>query len=120
MKKILVVDDEAETVRMLSLAVELAGFQPVGAQSGQAALEAVGRSAPDAVLLDLMMPGMDGFELARRLRAHPATARVPIIVVTAMAELGTEDRCREAGASAFLQKPINIGQMLSLLKELIA
>ncbi len=117
MKKVLVVDDEAETVRMLSMAVELLGFQPVGVDSGERALEEAKRDAPDAVLLDLMMPGMDGFEVARRLRADPATAATPIVVVSAMAEADVEDRCRAAGANAFLAKPVNLGELLDLLKE---
>lgn len=118
MTKVLVVDDEAETVRMLSMAVQLLGFQPVVARSGETAISQANAESPDVVLLDLMMPDLDGMEVTRRLRANPQTAQTPIVIVTASPEADVEERCRQAGATAFMRKPVNMGDLFELLKKL--
>ena len=117
MGKILVVDDEPETVRMLSTALELFGHAPIGAFSGKEALELARRTPPDAILLDLMMPNMDGFEVTRRLREMPETESAPIIIITASQDVEAEDRVRAAGANVFLRKPISIGQLADILAQ---
>lgn len=114
---VLIVDDEKETVRMLSTALELFGYQPEVALSGEEALQKCGASPPDAVVLDLMMPGMDGFEVTRRLRASPKTAAIPIVVVTASPEIDAEDRCLQAGANVFLRKPVSIGHLAQVIQD---
>lgn len=80
---ILVVDDESQNVSLMVEVLEYAGYSTLAAASGQEALEILARQRPDAMLLDLLMPGMDGFEVIRRMRANAATAGIPVMVVTA-------------------------------------
>jgi CheY-like chemotaxis protein len=117
MAKVLVIDDEPETVRMLAAALELFGHTPSTALSGKDALALAEHDPPEAVLLDLMMPVMDGFEVTRRLRELPETASVPIVVITASQEMEAEDRAKACGADVFLRKPISIGQLADILNQ---
>ncbi len=89
---ILVVDDEPQNVSLMVEVLEYAGYATLAAASGQEALDALAKQRPDAVLLDLLMPGMDGFEVIRRMRADAASARIPIMVVTAS---HLDERARE-------------------------
>ncbi|MBI3361433.1 MAG: response regulator [Chloroflexi bacterium] len=117
MRRVLIVDDEIETVRMLALALELFGFEPMEALSGAEALRQIENRVPDAVVLDLMMPDMDGLQVIRRIRADPKSAALPIIVVTAMVDRDAEEGCRQAGAAHFLRKPVKIEDLASLLQS---
>ena len=85
-ERILCVDDEPEMVELLRLILGRRGYEIVGAYSGQEALETLERESVDLILLDLMMPEMDGWEVVRRLRANEATASIPVIVVTAKSQ----------------------------------
>ena len=117
-RRVLIIDDEAETCRMLSTALELFGFETAFALSGLEALDMMNGFKPEAIVLDLMMPGIDGFEVARRVRANPQTQSVPIVVVTAMGEASAEQRAREAGATEFMHKPIGIAELADAIKKL--
>lgn len=103
---ILVVDDTETNIDLL---VEVLGedYELSVAMNGEEALEAVDESAPDLILLDIMMPGMDGYEVCRRLKAEPAWARIPVIFVTAMSEVSDEARGFELGAVDYITKPIS-------------
>jgi len=118
--KILVVDDYPANVKLLERNLQAAGYETVAAGDGQEALEKVQAEKPDLILLDIMMPKLDGFEVCRRLRADEATAVIPIIMVTALKE--TEDRIRglEAGADDFISKPFDRAELLARVKSLLA
>ncbi|HLG01919.1 MAG TPA: response regulator [Acidimicrobiia bacterium] len=114
--RLLVVDDEPD----LRLLVELhlaRQYGVVTVATGEEALEAVSEATFDAVLLDLRLPGIDGWQVLEHLRAQPATADVPVIVLTAHGSPGTEARCRAAGCSAFLNKPFTGDQLRSVVSS---
>ncbi|HUQ35513.1 MAG TPA: PleD family two-component system response regulator [Aestuariivirga sp.] len=117
--RILVVDDILANVRLLEAKLSAEYFEVVTAMNGVDALEAVQRAKPDIVLLDVMMPGIDGIEVCKRLKADPATQHIPVIMVTALDQL--EDRVRglEAGADDFLTKPVNDVALFCRIKSLV-
>ena len=117
--RILVVDDILANVRLLEAKLAAEYFEVVTAMNGVDALEAVQRAKPDIVLLDVMMPGIDGIEVCRRMKANPHTQHIPIIMVTALDQL--EDRVRglEAWADDFLTKPVNDVALFCRIKSLV-
>jgi len=118
--RIAVVDDEADLAGILANRLRRAGYEVSLAGDGLAALELIGRERPDLVLLDVRMPRLDGIETLRRLRQDGATARVPVIVMTANAEAADRARAFEAGANGCLAKPFETGEMLARVRELLA
>src|SRR6266542_4080748 len=104
---ILIVDDEASGQATLEGLLLSQGYQLVFASSGGEALAKAAERPPDLILLDVMMPGMDGFEVCRRLRAEPILAEVPIVLVTALDDRASRLRGIEAGADDFITKPFD-------------
>ena len=117
--RILIVDDMAANVRVLTKILQAELFVVDTAASGEEALCRIVADPPDLVLMDVMMPGIDGYETCRRIKANPRTRRIPVIMVTALSE--TENRIRglEAGADDFLGKPINHQAALMRIKHLL-
>ncbi|MET3790239.1 PleD family two-component system response regulator [Aquamicrobium terrae] len=117
--RILVVDDIPANVRLLEVRLLAEYFEVVTANSGPEALEICEASKVDVVLLDVMMPGMDGFEVCRRLKADPATAHLPVVMITALDHVADRVRGLEAGADDFLTKPVNDLQLMTRVKSLV-
>ncbi|HTU69237.1 MAG TPA: response regulator [Candidatus Baltobacteraceae bacterium] len=119
--RVLVVDDDRNLRKIISTNLELAGFTVESASDGPEALRVIEQAQPDVVLLDLMMPHMDGYEVARRIRKHqnPSIANVPIIILTAKGE--TEDKLRgfEAGADDYITKPFGPQELLARVRAKI-
>jgi two-component system cell cycle response regulator len=116
--RVLVVDDILANVRLLEAKLTAEYFDVITAMNGVDALEAVQRARPDIVLLDVMMPGIDGIEVCRRIKSNPATHHIPVIMVTALDQ--PEDRVKglEAGADDFLTKPVNDVALFCRVKSL--
>jgi len=116
---ILVVDDDVVNVELLEEMLSLEGYRVDKAFDGFQALRRISESPPDLVLLDVMMPGMDGFEVCRRIKADQANRFIPVVLVTALR--GTEDRIRglEIGADDFLSKPVDRGELLARVRSLL-
>ncbi len=104
---VLLVDDSPETLRMLTEAMEEAGLTVLVARDGQAALDLLGRVDPDVVLLDAVMPGLDGFETCRRLKADPRFAATPVIFMTGLSDSADVVRGLAAGGVDYLTKPVD-------------
>ncbi len=111
--KILVVDDEVDNVRLLEALLLRRGFEVVKARNGAEALQQVDREQPDLILLDVMMPIMDGFEVCKILKDNPETRLIPVVIMTALGQV--EDRVKgiEAGADDFLTKPVHRDELLA-------
>ena len=108
---VLLVDDSPEALGFLTEALEKSGFSVLIATSGQAALNIVERITPDLILLDAVMPGMDGFETCRRLKINGAVAQVPVIFMTGLTETEHVVNALDSGGVDYLTKPINIDEL---------
>lgn len=117
--RILVVDDIPANVRLLEVRLLAEYFEVITASSGVEALDICETTKVDVVLLDVMMPEMDGFEVCRRLKSDPATAHLPVIMVTALGQVSDRIRGLEAGADDFLTKPVNDLQLMTRVKSLV-
>jgi class 3 adenylate cyclase len=117
--RILVVDDQADNVQLLADLLSVHGYTVESALSGQGALDSIERSAPDLVLLDVVMPGLSGLQVLRRVRADPRFAMLPIVLVTALEPEVERINGLEAGADDFLAKPINGHELLARVRSLV-
>ena len=117
--RILVVDDIAANVKLLEAKLAAEYFDVVTASNGEEALKLATQHTPDLVLLDVMMPVMDGFEVCRRFKADPRTAHVPVVIVTALDQPGDRVAGLEAGADDFLTKPVNDIALFARVRSLI-
>lgn len=116
-KRILVVEDEPTIREFISCLLQAHGYQVVTAADGYEAIQAFGKQTPDAILLDLMLPGADGYQVCRVARADQRTAKTPIIMLTGKDGLLDSLKGRMAGATAYLSKPVNADQLLSCLDK---
>ena len=110
---VLIVDDVPDNLSVLHDALDESGYIVLVATNGDSALQRAVQALPDIVLLDAMMPGMDGFEVARRLKAHPATAQIPIVFMTGLTETEHVVAAFEAGGVDYVTKPIRPQEVLA-------
>lgn len=117
--RVLVVDDILPNVKLLEAKLASEYYDVLTATNGLEALEKVASQSPDIVLLDVMMPGMDGFEVCRRIKDDPATAHIPVVMVTALTDAQDRIKGLEAGADDFLSKPLNDTALMARVRSLV-
>jgi two-component system cell cycle response regulator len=117
--RVLVVDDVPANLRLLEAKLRAEYFEVALAASGPEALALSAAWAPDVILLDIMMPGMDGYEVCRRLKAQPGTAHIPVVMVTALTEQPERVRGLQAGADDFISKPVDTALLFARLRALL-
>jgi two-component system cell cycle response regulator DivK len=119
MAKILLVEDNEMNRDMLSRRLLKKGYDLVMAVDGEQALEMARTEAPDLILMDISLPGLDGWEATRRLKARPETQAIPIIALTAHAMAGDREKCLEAGCNDYDTKPVEFPRLLDKIQELL-
>ena len=116
---VLVVDDNQQNLELLQAYLEDTDCKTVPANDGPEALEIIAESAPDLILLDVMMPKMSGFEVCRRIKSAPQTSGIPVIMVTALNEFGDIERGIDSGADDFLSKPVSKLELTIRVKTML-
>jgi CheY-like chemotaxis protein len=117
--RILVVDDERDNRELLEIVLRWEGFVVVSAPGGDEALAIIAHEPPDLVLLDVMMPGMTGYEVVAKIKDDATTRHVPVIMITALGDPNTRRLALAAGADDFLAKPITRGELLSCVRAVL-
>ena len=107
MKKVLVIEDNRDNMRLISYALERSGYAVIGAETGEEGVELAIRERPFFIIMDINLPGIDGLEATRRIRASESNGDIPIIAITSYAMSGDRDKVLDAGCTAYLEKPID-------------
>ncbi len=118
-KSVLIVDDSETNLVLLDALLNDKGWDIQKADSGKAALALIKKASPDLILLDLLMPGIDGHEMLDRLKADERYAGIPVIVISAVHTSQARNTCLEKGALEYLTKPVNIDQLLKKVEEIL-
>ena len=116
-KRILVVEDQEDNRQIIRDMLSATDYEIMEAESGEQALEAVAKQRPDLILMDIQLPGMDGYEATRRIKADPALRSIPIIAVTSYALSGEEQKARAAGCDEYVPKPYSPRQLLAKIRQ---
>jgi len=120
-KRILAVDDEPHILKLVAFSLKAKGFEVLEATDGLSAVAVAEAEMPDLILMDVMMPALDGYEACRRIKANPATAGIPVVMLTAKAQVAEQKTGLDAGAKDYICKPFTpkdlVAQVESLLGE---
>jgi DNA-binding response OmpR family regulator len=119
-RTVLLADDDEDILELVSFRLERAGYEVVVARDGPSALATAQERKPDLAVLDVMMPGLNGYEVTQRLRADPATAQIPVILLTARVQETDVNRGFEAGADDYLRKPFSPQELRSRVQAILA
>ncbi len=118
-KKILVVEDEESLLKLESILLTSKGYEVTGVSNGLAALEALAQSRPDLVLLDIMLPAMDGFEVCQRIKSDPATRDIPVVMLTAKKSREDMARGQQVGADWYITKPFKSANVIETIQRFL-
>ena len=119
MAKVLIVEDNPANMTLAAFLLQSAGHTVLRATDAEAGLTLARDEQPNLILMDIQLPGMDGYEATRRIKADPALSSIPIIAVTSYALSGDEDKCREAGCDGYVSKPYSPRQLLAKVREFL-
>ena len=116
-KRILVIEDHEDNRRILRDLLTSAGYEPIEAVTGEEGVNLAESHRPDLILMDIQLPGLDGYEATRRIKANPALRQIPVIAVTSYALSGDEVKAKEAGCDAYVTKPFSPRALLAKIRE---
>ena len=119
-KRVLIIEDEPGQITILGIRLKALGYETASARDGEEGLKKAQSWNPDIILLDILIPKLDGFEVCRRLKRSPQTAKVPVIMFTALDDLDILQKSREANADDLIRKPYASGELISKIKTLLA
>ena len=119
MKKILIIDDEPELVKAICIRLKANGYEVEHAYDGEEGLRKVREFQPDLIILDIIMPKLNGYEVCKRLKKVPETREIPILILTASQQRELEKKCMELGATCTLMKPFETEELLQLVKDIL-
>lgn len=117
MKKILLIEDNQQNMYLMNFILENKGYEVTQAWNGKEGIELARTIKPSLILLDIQLPGMDGYSVARELKKSPTTAHMPIVAVTSYAMVGDRERVIEAGCTGYIEKPINPDTFVSEIEQ---
>jgi twitching motility two-component system response regulator PilG len=117
--RILVVEDEESLLKLESILLSSKGYNVTGVMDGKSALEEIAANKPDLVILDIMLPEIDGFEVCRRIKENPETSGIPVVMLTAKKNSQDVARGTEVGAAAYLTKPFKSAKVIEVIEGLI-
>ncbi len=120
MKKVLIIEDHGDMRELLAWQIELMGFLPITAKRGHEGVEKAATEKPELIIMDIMMPGMDGLEAAREIRANEETKDIPILAATALFRDADLKSCLEAGCNGYIVKPFTFQELQGKVREFIA
>lgn len=116
-KRVLVIEDHEDNRRILRDLLTSAGYEPIEAVTGEEGVALAETHRPDLILMDIQLPGLDGYEATRRIKANPALRQIPIIAVTSYALSGDEVKAKEAGCDGYVTKPFSPRALLAKIRE---
>ena len=119
MKRALVIEDNHDNFRLISYALNRGGYEVISAETGEAGVELAYREKPSFVIVDINLPGIDGFEVTRRIRQSEVCRTVPIIAITSHAMFGDRERIIDCGCSSYFEKPIDPLTIMDKIHEII-
>lgn len=117
--KILLIEDEPDQIEMIRMRLEANGFSVISAQDGAQGLRKASEEKPDLIILDVVMPHMDGFQVCNSLQQGEATKSIPILILTASGRKDVEDKCLDCGAKCVLKKPYDSKELMSKINSLL-
>jgi DNA-binding response OmpR family regulator len=112
-KTIVVIEDEADISELLTTFLEARGFKTKAAKNGAEGVQLVEKTLPDLVLLDIMLPGMDGFEILLKIKSQPKTKGIPVLMCTALNAMNDVEKCCAWGAAGYITKPFDLNRVLA-------
>jgi CheY-like chemotaxis protein len=118
--RILVVEDEESLLKLESILLSSKGYSVTGVMDGRSALEEVKANNPDLVILDIMLPEIDGFEVCRRIKEDPVSSHIPVLILTAKKNSQDLARGQQVGCDAYITKPFKSAKVLDMVQELLA
>ena len=118
-KRILIIEDEESLLKLETILLTVKGYEVSGVTTGKGALEKLAVETFELILLDIMLPDIDGFEVCRQIRANPRTNGIPVVMLTARKSPEDQERGNESGASAYLTKPFKSAMIIEVIEELL-